>query len=128
MFKKWKDRLSEVGEEVKRDPRFQSVNRIAQDLSTSLNKSASKESLSSANNMMSDTGVNNDHFFSLGDDDESVLTPPPQEEAAAAAAAAVKGFHSVELSHPSAPLPATSGSPNAPSEAETTPPRYVLAS
>jgi len=53
MFKKFKDRLSEVSEEVKKDPRFQnslaSVNKIAADTLGTLSreKSASKESLAS---------------------------------------------------------------------------------
>lgn len=56
MFKKFKDRLTEVSEEVKRDPRFQnsiaSVNQLAQQTYSALNKperSGSRESLASNN-------------------------------------------------------------------------------
>ena len=53
MFKKFKDRLNEVSEEVKKDPRFQnslaSVGRIAENTIGTLNreKSGSRESLAS---------------------------------------------------------------------------------
>ena len=51
MFKKWKDRLNEVSEEVKKDPRFQtslaSVQKVASDTYSVINKekSGSRESL-----------------------------------------------------------------------------------
>jgi hypothetical protein len=58
MFKKFKDRLTEVSEEVKRDPRFAnslaSVNQFAQNTYLSLNKNeknGSRESLTSQNSL-----------------------------------------------------------------------------
>lgn len=81
MFKKFRDRLNEVGEEVKRDPRFQnslaSVNKIAQDTLSNLNreKSGSRESLQSNtsqdNHRLPVIPPNNDHLFSLGGDEDT---------------------------------------------------------
>lgn len=97
MFKKFKDRLTEVSEEVKKDPRFQnslaSVNKLAQDTFSTLNTKPSNVTSnhpSNNNNTTSSTlgddlsfsgGLvrgNNDHFFSIADDDESLMTPPNQ--------------------------------------------------
>ena len=49
MFRKLKDRISVVGEDIKNDPRFQnglaSVNKVASDTLAAINKSESGQSL-----------------------------------------------------------------------------------
>ena len=115
MFKKFKDRLNEVSEEVKKDPRFQnslaSVNKFTQETLSTLNreKSGSRESLQSNDPINSSHNVfetannnlmNNDQFFSLGEDDDSVLTTPPMESTPTKGNGNSPGFEAVELSHP----------------------------
>ncbi len=70
MFKKLKDRLSEVGEEVKRDPRFQnslaSVNRLASDTLSTINrdKSPTREDGDSASQQQINNNlIASDQFF-----------------------------------------------------------------
>ena len=65
MFKKFKDRLTEVSEEVKRDPRFvnsiASVNQLAKQTYSALNKtekSGSRESLTSITTTNNSTSAN----------------------------------------------------------------------
>ena len=81
MFKKFKERLTEVSEEVKKDPRFQNSIKLAQDTigGATIAKSPSKESLQSdvAGNNNGGGGSNNtDHFFSLGEVDEDSAASP----------------------------------------------------
>ena len=82
MFKKFRDRLNEGVEEVKRDPRFQSSLASVSQLTAGLNKSESAEALAAeaAGNgngqstfSSSDLPMmtNNDHLFSMGDEDET---------------------------------------------------------
>ena len=83
MFKKFRDRLNEGVEEVKRDPRFQSSLASVSQLTAGLNKSESGEALAAEATGNSSNGqstfsssdlpmmTNNDHLFSMGDEDET---------------------------------------------------------
>ena len=83
MFKKFRDRLNEGVEEVKRDPRFQSSLASVTQLTAGLNKSESAEALagespdnnggshSTFNSSDLPMMTNNDHLFSMGDEDET---------------------------------------------------------
>ena len=82
MFKKFRDRLNEGVEEVKRDPRFQSSLASVSQLTAGLNKSESAEALaaeaagsSNGQSTFSSSDLpmmtNNDHLFSMGDEDET---------------------------------------------------------
>ncbi|TRY78268.1 hypothetical protein TCAL_10647, partial [Tigriopus californicus] len=113
MFKKFRDRLNEVGEEVKRDPRFQnslaSVNKIAQDTLSNLNreKSGSRESLQSNTSQDNHAQLpvippNNDHLFSLGGDEDN--EDPPTMNNLNSPLRGTRDFEPVDLSHvPSTP-------------------------
>lgn len=146
MFKKFKDRLNEVSEEVKKDPRFQnslaSVNKLAQDTLSTLNreKSGSRESLQSTTSQEKfgnshPTGNNNllsnDQFFSLADDEDSVLTPPPLDSSNDATLSPIEmstptksGFEPVELGHPNGTRARRSSSGSMTTEASTLFPIY----
>jgi hypothetical protein len=86
MFRKLKDRLSEVSDEVKRDPRFQSVNQLlAGQPAFKENNNVQQQPPQTAADSPS-TGGGTDHYFSLVEDDDIVLNGSPMHSASAISA------------------------------------------